>query len=144
MEIDLGVGFLNYTRNKSYQIDLNVKDFFGTTPFYYSSTYTLNMVDEKNSNKYYNALDLELGFVYSKYQAYISSFLGRKRYIMQDDECFSWNIGNIHKRGLRTSFIYQATTDILLKADYLYSLIYRVDNKISDLKVYNLSIVYRF
>jgi hypothetical protein len=144
VELSTAVGFLDYKLHDVYQWNASVKSFFGETPFYYDLKYNFNAVGDDDKTRYYNALDIGVGFMYAKYQGVISSFIGEKRYAMQDEDCFSWNVGNLHKRGLRASFIYQATINALFKVDYLYSKMYRIDHKISNLSVMNFVMLYKF
>ena len=144
MDVGATIGVLDYKINKVYQIDTFIKSFFSESPFYYKAKYIFNSVDDIDKKKYYNSLDVELGFIYSKYQGMISSFIGEKRYAMQDEDCFSWNIGNLHKRGFRSSFAYQMRLDTLVKLDYLYSKMERIDNITSDLNVLNIVISHKF
>jgi len=144
--VDIGatIGVLDYKMHTVYQTDAYIKSFFNDSPFYYQAKYIFNTVDDVDKKRYYNSLDVELGFIYSKYQGMVSSFIGEKRYAMQDEDCFSWNIGNLHKRGFRSSFTYQMRVDTFVKVDYLYSKMERIDNITSDLNVLNLVISHKF
>jgi len=144
MDFGVTIGLLDYKKNKVYQIDTFIKSFFNESPFYYKTKYTFNVVDDVDKKRYYNSLDIELGFIYSKYQGMVSSFIGEKRYTMQDEDCFSWNIGNRHKRGFRSSLTYQMRVDTFVKVDYLYSKMERIDDITSDLNVLNLVISHKF
>ena len=144
MELNVGGGFLNYKLDDVYQFDFSIKDFLGDSPFYYRAKYNINQIADTDKTRYYNSLDTEVGFIYAKYQGYISTFFGKKRYALQDEDCFSWNIGNLHEKGFRTSFMYQITINTLIKIDYLHTSMLRIDNIKSNLNVYNFVITHRF
>lgn len=141
LEIDTEFGYLNYNLNKVYQTQLSMKNFLYNSNFYYDSMYILNIVDDIDRYKYYHSLNLELGFIYKKYQLLLSSYLGKKRYTMDTSKYFSFNFGNTYTDNFNASFIYQFRRDTLISLDYLYSKIYNTN---SSLKVLNLAVVIKF
>jgi len=144
LELSGGGAILDYKLHEAYQAEVSAKNFFEDSPFYYRTQYMMTLVKDTNEDKYYNALDLELGFIYSKYKGMVSTFLGEKRYAIQDQDCFSWNMGNLHKNGFRASFVYQITVKTLLKTDFLHNEMEDINNKTNDLNVINFALAHRF
>lgn len=144
LELSGGGAILDYKLHEAYQGEIGAKNFFSNSPFYYKTQYIITLVKDTDKNRYYNALDLEVGFIYAKYKGMVSTFLGEKRYAIQDQDCFSWNMGNLHKNGFRASLIYQITVKTLLKADYLHNEMKDINDNTSDLNVINFALSHRF
>ncbi len=128
LELNAKFGILDYDLYDSYQLEGSARSTFNST-FYYKHRYIGALVKESGSDKYYSALELEVGMQSNRYLGKISSFIGEKRYTLQDPRLFTWNLGNIHKRGLKVVLGYEIQKNTAIKVAYLNDAIELAKNK---------------
>lgn len=128
LELSMKFGILDYDLYDSYQLEGYARSSFYNS-FYYKHRYIGALVKESGSDKYYSALELEVGMQKNRYQGKISSFIGEKRYTLQDPRLFTWNLGTIHKRGLKVVFGYEIQRYTAIKVAYLNDAVELADTK---------------
>jgi len=137
-EVDYKVGldFSNYAEDRAYQFSLNRNSFIGDMPIYFSPSYYAVFVE---NDRIYNSLDLKFGYIYGKFDTSLAVMFGKTRYLVQEDEYYSCNLGKKIENWYKWEFNYQITPHYIVNGKFsLFSL------EQFDIKVFNLGLKYSF
>jgi len=135
IDYQIGFDFSNYDLTQAYQLTLKTERFLNNSPIYINPAYYGIYIKD---DKIYNSVELKVGYIYSKFDTSFSAILGKTKYLVQDNDYYSCNLGNNLKGIYKMEFNYQINPNYIVNIKGTY---YNTD---IDMKVLNLALKYRY